>query len=1364
MLKPCTSNQSLNINLKLIFVSIFWFVSSTLTKSQTKDLRHTNYDEVVNVQNIKSFTPKIHGTTNICLGSQANIRIDGLHPGNIEWKTTDNKVVGKGNSLSVSPKLTTNYYAVCKDGNVESNPSNIITVTVNPQKFKGLPSTPADYEVTSYEPFFIGIKSIGTTPLRWKHESGIGNETLIKPTVDSQTYYVRYEEPETGCVSAWKPVTVRVVSKNNVQLPISKGAKIAANTPAASCSSMASSSDAQLCSNTTFPALVNNNVDGGSATTNWGCLRTRPNQSWFYFIPLTSGSVSFAIGNTAGVDVDGAVWGPVNTVSDACTATQSAPLSCDYTTSANVPLSIASVTVGKVYVIVITNYSNRATTVNFPANSGTASIGCCSLTGLNASFTPITCNGGTSTATINYTGTPSGTATYSRDGTNFQASNVFSGLTAGTYTFYVKDNICTKFNSIIISQPTAITFGSPTVTNATCSGNNNGKIVISASGGTGAISYSISPSVGTQTPSGTFNSLTAGTYTITATDANGCTAVTSVTVSTTNITPATPTAISASPSTICSGQSSTLSASCATGTVTWYSDATLTSTVTSPVSPSSTTTYYVSCVSGGVCKSSSGSVTVTVNATPSAPTAVSASQSTICSGLSATLSATCATGTTTWYSNASLTSIISNTVTPSSTTTYYVACVSSQGCKSTSSSTTVTVNSTPTVPTVVSANPSTICSGQSSTLTATCATGTTTWYSDASLTTIISSPSPASPTTTTTYYVACVSSTGCKSTSSSATVTVNPTPSAPTAVSASPSTICSGQSSTLSATCATGTTTWYSDAALTTIISSPSPASPTTTTTYYVACLSSAGCKSISSSAMVTVNPTPSAPTAVSASPSTICSGQSSTLSATCATGTVTWYSDASLTTIISSPSPASPTTTTTYYVACLSSTGCKSISSSAMVTVNPTPSAPTAVSASQSTICSGQSSTLAATCATGTVTWYSDAALTNIISSPVSPTVTTTYYVACVSGAGCKSISENVTITVNSTPSVPTSISASPANICSGQNSTLSATCATGTATWYTNASLNTAVINPVSPTVSTTYYVSCVSSAGCKSTSGNITVTVNPTPTVPTGATANLSTICLGQNSTLSATCATGTVTWYSNATLTTVVSNSVSPTSTTIYYVSCVSSLGCKSPSDNVTVTVNPTPTAPTLVSASPTTICSGQTSTLTATCSTGTVTWYNDAALTTVVTNPVSPTITTIYYVACVSSAGCKSSSANLTITVNPTPAVPLASSVEYCQGNATSQLSATGSSGATVLWYNVATGGIATTVAPTPTSTTVGTTNYYVSQILNGCETSRVTVAVIVNQNPTLSVTAGNITCAGLGKGTIIANTSGGTPS
>jgi hypothetical protein len=485
----------------------------------------------------------------------------------------------------------------------------------------------------------------------------------------------------------------------------------------------------------------------------------------------------------------------------------------------------------------------------------------------------------------------------------------------------------------------------------------------------------------------------------------------------------------------------------------------------------------------------------------------------------------------------------------------------------------------------------------------------------------------------------------------------DPIPPAPTLASASPSTICQGASSILSATCATGTVTWYSDSALNLVLPSTT-VSPNTTTTYYAACVvSTTNCKSPSSSTTVTVNPTPAAPTSASASPSTICQGESSILSAACATGTVTWYSDAALNAVLPSTT-VSPTTTTTYYAACVSGAACKSPSLSTTVTVNPTPAAPTSASASPSTICQGASSILSASCATGTVTWYSDAALNVVLpSTTVSPNTTTTYYAACVvSTTNCKSLSSSTTVTVNPTPVAPTSASASPSTICQGESSMLSATCATGTVTWYSDAALNVVLPSTtVSPTTTTTYYAACVSGTACKSPSLSTTVTVNPTPAAPTSASASPSTICQGESSMLTASCATGTVTWYSDAALNAVLpSTTVSPTTTTTYYAACVSGAACRSSSSSITLTVNETPAAPTGLAASPPAINISVTTshTLSGNCSTGTLTWFSNAALTQEVTSPVNPSTTTTYYASCISTQGCKSLSASLTISVIP----------------------------------------------------------------------------------------------------------------
>lgn len=132
--------------------------------------------------------------------------------------------------------------------------------------------------------------------------------------------------------------------------------------------------------------------------------------------------------------------------------------------------------------------------------------------------------------------TPSGgTAplSYSKDGTNFQASPIFSGLSPTNYTFTIKDaNGCTNTAAIGLPNTPDITFSSPIVSNyngygVSCqagAGSSDGQIAFTVTGGTPAYGYvwknSSNVTVGS---SATLSSVVpAGSYSLTVTDINGC--------------------------------------------------------------------------------------------------------------------------------------------------------------------------------------------------------------------------------------------------------------------------------------------------------------------------------------------------------------------------------------------------------------------------------------------------------------------------------------------------------------------------------------------------------------------------------------------------------------------------------------------------------------------------------------------------------------------------------------------------------------------------------------------------------------------------------------------------------------------------
>jgi SprB repeat/HYR domain/Dockerin type I domain len=110
----------------------------------------------------------------------------------------------------------------------------------------------------------------------------------------------------------------------------------------------------------------------------------------------------------------------------------------------------------------------------------------------------------------------------------------FSSLSAGTYTVTVIDaNSCTATLSKTITEPSEITF-SVKVINVNCNGEANGKLIIDAVGGTGALKFSRNDidfyDLDPLAELYTFSGLTAGFYTVTVMDVNSCSTAVSVEV------------------------------------------------------------------------------------------------------------------------------------------------------------------------------------------------------------------------------------------------------------------------------------------------------------------------------------------------------------------------------------------------------------------------------------------------------------------------------------------------------------------------------------------------------------------------------------------------------------------------------------------------------------------------------------------------------------------------------------------------------------------------------------------------------------------------------------------------------------------
>ncbi|GAB3516572.1 hypothetical protein GCM10027442_34370 [Emticicia fontis] len=762
-----------------------------------------------------------------------------------------------------------------------------------------------------------------------------------------------------------------------------------------------------------------------------------------------------------------------------------------------------------------------------------------------------------------------------------------------------------------------------------------------------------------------------------------------------------PTTVSVSNAAICSNETVSLSATCAQGTLNWYTSASGGSSIgtSSPLilSPTVTTTYYAACEYGLNSTNRVATEEVVVTTMPTIPESVMVDNANICSGYSVYLTATCPIGTVVWYNAATGGDYIGtgNNVapTPTSNTTYYAACENGH-CKSERVATSeVIITEQALKPTGVAVDKTAICSGTSINLTGNCAVGTLTWYDQEYDGTTIGTGNNLSltPEYSYTYYAACENGICISQRIATGYVYVTTQPTIPTNVSMSETAICSGTSVSLSAFCEVGDPIWYTQATGGTSINSDYPFSqtPLSTTTYYVACENGSCVSDRINAGEVVVTTQPTNPTGVAVDKTAICSGTSITLTATCAIGTLTWYNDSIADTSIGTGSGLSltPTDTYTYYAVCING-DCKSeMVNTDMVTVTTQPTNPINVASYNAAVCSGEPANLSADCAVGEVVWYNSATATTALGTgeyfdPI-PASNTTYYVACENGS-CKS--ERIAteeVIVRPTPAKPHDLDQGSTTICTGGAGLfLTGFCTSGTIKWYASATATTAAATGsytlLFPTENTTYYAACETDF-CQSERVAMTpVVVYTTPVNPTGLSVSKTAICIGDSVTLSATCSVGEVKWIRAYTAGGVEQYDLvpthAPTENSVYYAYCMNGTCFSDYLPTAQVVVSEQPSNPTDLFQGGTQLCDNTGVYLNASCATGTITWYNSATGGTAIGTGeffiARPTTTTTYYVAC-ENGNCKSARVALNeIVVYQQPVNPTGVSVSktaICNG-------------------------------------------------------------------------------------------------
>ncbi len=457
-------------------------------------------------------------------------------------------------------------------------------------------------------------------------------------------------------------------------------------------------------------------------------------------------------------------------------------------------------------------------------------------------ITNVLCNGqctGSITANVS-NGVPP--YTYAWNTVPIQNTQTATGLCAGTYSVLITDaQGCTGTGTYTITQPTPLTInaaGFPTL----CNGNCTGQAIVIPGGGTPGYTFNWMPG---NITTASANGLCAGTYTITITDANGCTMTDTAIVST-------PTPITATTSfdTSHCGLPDGLACAVASGGVGPY-------TYVWNSVPAQNTSCATGLIAGVYCctitdfNACTFNICVTVPAALGVVASITGSTNVTCFGAcngDATVTGTGGVGPYTYSWN---TVPVQNTQTATGLCagTYIATVTDFNGCISTA---TVTITE-PAQLVLVAGPPATICIGQCTTLTATASGGTAPY-------TITWAPAGPNvcPVVTTVYTVSVTDANGCTATPQTIVITVNPPLNVTATVAPNP--ICIGFSTTLSALGSGGSGAGYTYTWQPGNMNGPTvnvTPTATGTTTYTVTITDNCGTPQDTAQVSVLVNPSP---------------------------------------------------------------------------------------------------------------------------------------------------------------------------------------------------------------------------------------------------------------------------------------------------------------------------------------------------------------------------------------------------------------------------------------------------------------------------------------------------------------------------
>jgi gliding motility-associated-like protein len=717
---------------------------------------------------------------------------------------------------------------------------------------------------------------------------------------------------------------------------------------------------------------------------------------------------------------------------------------------------------------------------------------------------------------------------------------------------------------------------------------------------------------------------------------------------------------------------------------------------------------------------------VTVNANPTA--SISPDPATVCEGSSIELNGG-PTGGSGVYSGHSWTGDVSvlnatsvvnpSTLTSATANTYNLTytVTDNNGCVG-SDNITVTVNETP-VLTV--SDPAAVCSPTTVDITASSVSSTTvgtlTYFTDAAFTNPVADPTAVG---TGTYYV--LASIGTCTDNGSLTVTVTESP---ILTLNDPASVCSPATIDLTNPAVTSTTigtlAYYTDAAFTTTVADPTAVGDGT---YYV--VATNGECTDDGSVTVVVTQTPFLTTnevAAVCSPLTVDLTDPAVIAGSENVSSLNYFDTDGITPLVS---PSAVSVSGTYFIEATNG-GCTAFEE-VVVTINQSPvltlNDPASV-CSPATVDITDPSVTSTTI--GTLAYYTDALFTTVLTNPTA-VGNGTYYVVATNGL-CTD-NGSVTVTVTGTPVLTLNnpaIACSPATV-DITNPAVSSTTA-GTLTYFTDAAFTSPVADPTAVGAGT-YFV--VATSGTCSDNGSVTVTINTTPVITNpGAqvACNSYDLPMITGSDLIA------AAYYNNSQALggTVITGPITSTQTVWIY----DANGTCTDETSFTVTITPLPTVTGVTGGA--TYCQGAVVVPIEVAVTGTADWtinYTLNGVAQTATGSASPislgNAAGTYIVTGLTDAGCSNTaSGTQTITVNAIPDAPIAGNDStYCSAWTLVPMTATGTGG-TMTWYS-STGTVLGTGNSFTPSSTQGTTVYYVTETLLGCEGASSEVMITIN--------------------------------